>query len=482
MIKAVAHNVSLLSKEILAWVCRKVITTHVPDGCTMTHLLLALLLLNQSVTPPNLGPMPVVLADTKPNYRTHSSPACPDWRAAREGSAKDSDIRVSIYQLWVLGYITGFNIVGPDPTGDLLGSASQDEIYTAIDAYCALNPSNFVDDAMRPIADAIIRRREVPALSPPVEGVSRRAIVRAAVNCRNWVQGRSNDITRLGYVVVLHGYLTAYNRWGPDALGDAIGADDQTVTEAAADKWCSEHPSSLLIGTITPLIEHVASEHAAGRLPPGGVRPNDKMTPTAPITVASYAMAKQSTRPSILPEIAQMQPVLDCVMSAPSKSEAQICLEKAGIEDAESLPTDPKTVNEFKTLVISFSFMLDRDPNRRPTPGWLDRAVDYAFCVETAAYSNKGFSSRKKQQLEVALARAETACSSHPLSYRSLDPQNFEAATNLQERMFARALANIATKYALEANNWYPEEMRPCIRYLDGRPPSAGCSRKSGTK
>jgi hypothetical protein len=312
------------------------------------------------------------------------------------------------------------------------------------------NPKNFVVDAMRPVADAIIRRRGAPALSPPAEGVSRRAIVRAAVNCQNWVQGRSNDITRLGYVVVLHGYVTAYNRWGPDALGDAIGADDQAVTEAAADKWCSEHPSGLLIGAITPLIEHVASERAAGRLPPGGVRPNDKLTPMAPITVTSYATTERRARPSILPEIAQMQPVIDCVISAPSKSEAQICLEKAGIEDAKSLPADPKTVNEFKMLALSFWLMLDRDPNRRLTADWLVHSVDYARCVETAAYSNNGFSSRKKRQLEVALEKAEMACSGHPLSYRALDPQNFEAATNLQERMFARALANIATKYALE--------------------------------
>jgi hypothetical protein len=448
----------------------------------MTNLLLALLLSTQTAMPPKPVPMPVLLADTKPSYRSHSSPACPDWRAAREGSAKDSDIRVSIYKLWVLGYITGFNIVGPDPTGDLLGSSSQDEFYSALDGYCARNPKNFVVDAMRPVADAIIRRRGAPALSPPAEGVSRRSIVRAAVNCQNWVQGRSNDITRLGYVVVLHGYVTAYNRWGPDALGDAIGADDQAVTEAAADKWCSEHPSSLLIGAITPLIEHVASERAAGRLPPGGVRPNDKLTPMAPITVTSYAKTERRARPSILPEIAQMQPVIDCVISAPSKSEAQICLEKAGIEDVKSLPADPKTVNEFKTLVLSFWLMLDRDPNRRLTADWLVHSVDYARCVETAAYSNNGFSSRKKRQLEVALEKAEMACSGHPLSYRALDPQNFEAATNLQERMFARALANIATKYALEANNWYPEEMRPCIRYLDGRPPSVGCSRKNGAK
>jgi len=448
----------------------------------MTHLLLALLLSTQTAMPPKPVPMPVLLADTKPNYRAHSAPACPDWRAARGGTTKDSDTRVTIYQLWVLGYITGFNFVGPDPTGDLLGSASQDEIYTAIDAYCARNPTTFVADAMRPIADAIIRRRGVPALSSPAKGLSRRAIVRPAVNCRNWVQGRSNNITRLGYVVVLHGYITAYNRWGPDALGDAIGADDQAVTEAAADKWCSEHPSGLLIGAITPLIEHVASERAAGRLPPGGVRPNDKLTPMAPITVTSNATTERRARPSILPEIAQMQPVIDCVISAPSKSEAQICLEKAGIEDAKSLPADPKTVNEFKTLVLSFWLMLDRDPNRPLTADWLVRSVDYARCVETAAYSNKGFSSRKKQQVEVALNKAEMACSSHPFSFRALDPRNPGGATNLQERIFARALANIATKYALEANNWYPEEMRPCIRYLDGRPPSVGCSRKNGAK
>lgn len=153
----------------------------------MTHLLLAVLLLNQSVVQQNIVPTPMLPEDTKPNYRLHSSPACSDWRAARGGKAEDSDIRFSLYKLWVLGYITGFNFVGPDQTGDLLGSASPGEVYTAIDGWCARNPSHFVDYAMRPIADALIRRRGVPALSPQAQGVSRKSMVHAAVNCHDWV-------------------------------------------------------------------------------------------------------------------------------------------------------------------------------------------------------------------------------------------------------------------------------------------------------
>ena len=44
--------------------------------------------------------------------------------------------------------------------------------------------------------------------------------------------------------------------------------------------------------------------------------------------------------------------------------------------------------------------------------------------------------------------------------------------------MFASGVANMALNYALEANGWFPDEMRPCFRYGDGRPPSIGCAGK----
>jgi hypothetical protein len=243
----------------------------------MTPLAFGLLLSSHAVASPSVPPAPVLADDTKPSYRTHSSPACSDWRVGRAGGSEDGRLRSGIYRRWVLGYVTGFNVVGPDQSGNLLGTSSVGELYAAIDGYCGRNPSRFVDDAMRPIIAAIVRRRGVPALLGPTPEAKKRATVNATATCKDWAEERDNAILRLAHVVTLHGYVTAYNRWGPDPVGDAIGADDGPVTAAAIDKWCAERPGSMIFAAVGPLIDRVASERAAGRLPPGGVRPADRM-------------------------------------------------------------------------------------------------------------------------------------------------------------------------------------------------------------
>lgn len=97
--------------------------------------------------------------------------------------------------------------------------------------------------------------------------------------CGDWAQHRGNVILRLAYVGVVRGYVTAYNRYGPDPAGDALGADDRPLIEERTDEWCRERPSALLIGAVAPLIDHVAAERAAGRLPPAGMRPADRFSP-----------------------------------------------------------------------------------------------------------------------------------------------------------------------------------------------------------
>lgn len=247
----------------------------------MTHLL-AMLLAFQAA-PPAITPVGVLPKDSKPTYRTHASTTCADWTAARAGSSDDSLLRVGVYKLWVLGYITGFNIVGPDKTGDLIGAYPQEEFYRAIDGYCARNPSNFVVDAMYPIAAAYIRRRLATAnasVSTPETKKNAQAV--AIVTCRDWNQHRDNPIMRLAYVGVIAGYVTAYNRFGPDPTGDAVGSPDHPLMEEFVDKYCKANPSTLLIGAVTPLITHVAAERVAGRLPPAGMQPHEKYTPGSP--------------------------------------------------------------------------------------------------------------------------------------------------------------------------------------------------------
>lgn len=262
----------------------------------MTHLL-AMLLLSLQAAPPAITPVDVLPEDNKATYRTHSSPECENWRSARAGTSDESRIRTGAYKLWVLGYVTGFNIAGPDKSGDLLGTAHHEELFAAIDGYCGRNPSNFVVDAMRPIAAAYIRRRQGDAAATlSIPGDKKQAKAVATTTCREWAGYRNNTILRLAYAGVVAGYVTAYNRFGPDPTGDAVGAADHPLFEDAIDKWCNGHPSALLIGAVAPLIEHVAAERAAGRLPPGGLRPVDKMTPGSPPDPPSNDLRQSTAR------------------------------------------------------------------------------------------------------------------------------------------------------------------------------------------
>lgn len=246
----------------------------------MTPLFAALMLALQPSAPPVITPVPVLPEDdSKQTYRAHSPPVCVDWRAARDRTVEASEIHFGIYRMWALGYITGFNIVGPDQTGNLLGDAPLDELYSAIDGYCTRNPSHTVEDSMRPIAAAFIRRRQAaPTANTSSQGSRRRATVVATRTCQDWGQDRDNAIMRLAYVSVVRGYVTAYNRWGPDPTGDAVGTNDQALIEERLDVWCHERPSALLIGVVAPLIDHVATERAAGRRPPAGMRPKDRFS------------------------------------------------------------------------------------------------------------------------------------------------------------------------------------------------------------
>ncbi|MBB4641348.1 hypothetical protein HNQ99_001653 [Rhizorhapis suberifaciens] len=197
------------------------------------------------------------------------------------------------------------------------------------------------------------------------------------------------------------------------------------------------------------------------------------------MAMASCGQAKERSRPSLLPALSSMAPVIACVDAAPrdAKDALTACVSEAGTpigrveQEAESLA-------DFRQLVIITWLMLDRDPSRPLKPESLTKMIDYARCIEAAAYSDDAFSSRTRKGVVETRLRAELACKDHPLSIRSLDLNAVTLPPDIAERLFAKAIANLAFTYALKANGWFPNEMRPCIRYLDGRPPSAGCAGK----
>lgn len=197
------------------------------------------------------------------------------------------------------------------------------------------------------------------------------------------------------------------------------------------------------------------------------------------MVMASCAPAKERSRPSLLPELSNMAPVIGCIDAAPRDAKAVLaaCAEQAGIPMDKDEP-EPKSLADFKRDVILFWLMLDRDPSRPLKPESFTKAIDYAQCIESVAYSDDAFSSRTRNGVEETRQRAELAYKDHPLSIRSLNPNAATLPSDIADRLFAKSVANLAFTYALKANGWFPNEMRPCFRYLDGRPPSPGCAGK----
>ena len=199
----------------------------------------------------------------------------------------------------------------------------------------------------------------------------------------------------------------------------------------------------------------------------------------AALALACCAQAKDVERPSLLPEIAKMEPDFACISDAPRDERLALaaCFQQAGVA-SDKLANDPSSLSDFKQVILVSWLMSNRDPNRPLTAAALPRVIDYAKCVEKAAYADEAFSSRSAKGVQTAKIRSELACRDHPLSLRNLDLNGKDQPSDVAERLFANLLANSALTFALKQNGWFPDEMRPCIRYLDGRPPSAGCKGK----
>jgi hypothetical protein len=182
------------------------------------------------------------------------------------------------YNIWFHGYITGYNVHGPDRTGDLLGTTKWVQIGAFIDDYCARNSTQLVADALQPLIENLSKRPTAPAR----QSEKRRAMMTVTTTCREWTGTRNDQLMRVISGGAVRGYLTAYNRWGPDPAGDVLGPGNDPLIDAWIDKWCDKRPSALLMQAVSPLTEYLTMERAAGSLAAGKTPANEQLIATNP--------------------------------------------------------------------------------------------------------------------------------------------------------------------------------------------------------
>lgn len=238
----------------------------------MIFFLMVLMATPQVVTPP------APAGKEKPFFRAQHSPTCKLRREARAGKSPDPELMLLSQRLWVRGYVSAFNVLGPDSRGDVMGSTSEDAVDAFLDAHCQRFPSDLLADAMRPLTNSLLKRQPPNPAGAGGTPATRTARIALTVSCEKWLGSRDNNLVRLAYEIALGGYVTAYNLYGPDPSGDLIGTEDDAFATEWIDGWCRDNKPALLVSAVGPLADHLAAERAAGRLPPGGQRPQDVLS------------------------------------------------------------------------------------------------------------------------------------------------------------------------------------------------------------
>lgn len=190
---------------------------------------------------------------------------------------KEGDFYQIVAKHWVRGYVSAYNIYGPEATGNLLRATTDVQVDAHVDSYCETKPDGLIAGALLVISDDIARA--AGTLTGSAEKPARRkATLMVATTCAEWTGAEDDPLTRLAYASSVRGFLTAYNLYR-DPDGDVVGSGDDELVDIWIDGWCSSRPKMLLLSAAHPLTQHLAAERAAGRLPPGGKLPGDILSP-----------------------------------------------------------------------------------------------------------------------------------------------------------------------------------------------------------
>lgn len=191
-----------------------------------------------------------------------------------------------------------------------------------------------------------------------------------------------------------------------------------------------------------------------------------------------------AAKPSLIPSLAELKPAISCIDAASNESSVRECLKIQGVVGDYRYPDQPRTAEDFKRQTLLTWAILGRG-GRHLSSHHFGSAMDYVSCIEKATNALPGLEGEPQNAIGAGIAKAELSCANQSLSVHSVakrHPDILKGETRdlpmgeMKANLLARIFAAAAYRYVIEANGWVADEMRPCLRYLDGRPPSAGCA------
>lgn len=212
---------------------------------------------------------------------------------------------------------------------------------------------------------------------------------------------------------------------------------------------------------------------------------------TCVFVFAAGCESDAEAQPSLLPSLAELKPAIFCIDAAPDENGVRDCLMKQGITSDYRYPDQPSSSEDFKRQTLLTWATFGRGGAAHLSSSHFASAMEYASCIERATNALKRLEGEPEKAIGLGMAKAEVSCASQPLSVQSvakrhpslLNGQTSDQAREEMKALFlARTFASAAYRYVIEDNGWVTDEMRPCVRYLDGRPPSVGCAREPETR
>jgi hypothetical protein len=192
-----------------------------------------------------------------------------------------------------------------------------------------------------------------------------------------------------------------------------------------------------------------------------------------------------AAQPRLVPSLVELEPAIFCIDAALEQSEVLECLNRHGITSDYRYPEQPRTAEDFKRQVLVMWATIGRDGAARLSPQHFDSAIDYATCIEEATNALPGLEGEPRAAIGRGRTKAELTCADQFLSTQSVakrHPGLLKGETGdlpegeMEAYLLARTFAGAAYNYVIEANGWVTAQMRPCVRYVDGRPPSPSCA------